>query len=150
MANELKPVSKAVTGMIAAEPHKGQRYTALLLIDQNGDIQPYLWQGCNLDLKAGDTVTAQGTERKRGKWNEVIINRITIHKEQKEDREHMNIKTLERAAKRQGYLLTHARDKELKETVYTLRENLTGREIATNDKRTIAMMLKVSKNKYYS
>lgn len=53
----------------------------------------------------------------------------------------MNIKTLQREAKRQGFKITQEYNKEFKETEYTLTEIATGREIWTNSKKYLAMYL---------
>ena len=53
----------------------------------------------------------------------------------------MNIKTLQRAAKRQGFKLTEEYNREFKEKEYTLTDIETGREIWTNDKKYLAAYL---------
>ena len=51
----------------------------------------------------------------------------------------MNIKTLERAARRQGKKITQEYDREFKETVYTVTDKESGREVHTNSKKYLAM-----------
>lgn len=53
----------------------------------------------------------------------------------------MNIKTLERAARRQGKKITQEYDREFKETVYTVTDKESGREVHTNSKKYLAMYL---------
>ena len=53
----------------------------------------------------------------------------------------MNIKTLQREAKRQGLKITQERDEEFKETIYILTDLKTGKEIQSNSKKYLASYL---------
>jgi len=53
----------------------------------------------------------------------------------------MNIKTLERAARRAGYIFSQEYDEETKETVYVLEDKENGETIVTNDKKNLAAFL---------
>lgn len=53
----------------------------------------------------------------------------------------MNIKTLERAARRAGYIFSQEYDEENKELVYILENTEDGKTIVTNDKKNLAAFL---------